>query len=58
MEFESFFGALTMERKAPFALSEGKLLSNSAHPLPGPVESLADCSEDFFFLSGGFEGQN
>lgn len=37
-----------MERKAPFALSEGKLLSNSAHPLPAPVESLADCREDFY----------
>lgn len=48
MEFESFFGALTMERKAPFALSEGKLLSNSAHPIPAPVESLADCREDFY----------
>lgn len=41
MEFESFFGALTMERKASLALSEGKLLLNSLRISPGLVERLA-----------------
>lgn len=39
MELESFFGALTMERKASFAAPEGKLFTGPIR-LPGHVEVL------------------
>lgn len=46
MELESFFGALTMERKASFAASEGKLFTGPIQ-LPGHVELLTGSVSKF-----------